>query len=75
MKYLVLLLVIAIVYAAWRGQRRPPPRQGPTKNTRIAPPQDMVGCAHCGVHLPRSEALWDGGRSYCSRAHQERGPA
>ncbi|MHA7598845.1 PP0621 family protein [Alicycliphilus sp. T452] len=75
MKYLIVLAVIAVVYALWRSQRRPPPRQGGTPRPGIAPPQDMVRCAHCGVHLPQGEALWADGRSYCCRAHQEQGPA
>ncbi len=37
--------------------------------------EDMVRCAHCGVFLPRSEALADRrGNRYCSEAHRQRGP-
>ncbi|MDE2415988.1 MAG: hypothetical protein KGM60_14620 [Comamonadaceae bacterium] len=75
MKYLIVLAVIAVVYALWRSQRQPPPRQGGQQRPRIAPPQDMVRCAHCGVHVPQGEALWSGGHGYCCRAHQEQGPA
>lgn len=74
MKYLIVLAVVAVVYALWRSQRQPP-RQGSSSRPRVAPPQAMVTCAHCGVHLPRGEALWKDGRSYCSRAHQDQGPA
>lgn len=31
----------------------------------------MVRCAHCGVHLPASEAISAGGRTYCDRAHRD----
>jgi uncharacterized protein len=34
----------------------------------------MVRCAHCGVHLPREEALADGRLWYCSQAHLTQGP-
>lgn len=67
MKYLVLLVVLALGYAWWRSQRngtqqRPPPAVHPGPAT----PQDMVACSRCGVHLPRSEALTHGpGQSYC----------
>ncbi|MBA4112934.1 MAG: hypothetical protein C0492_06150 [Verminephrobacter sp.] len=70
MKYLVLLVVLVLGYAWWRGQRRaesPPPR----RPTPAATPQDMVACAHCGVHLPRSEALTHGPRTYCCAEHQQ----
>jgi uncharacterized protein len=34
--------------------------------------EDMVQCATCAVHLPRSEAFMVGGRFYCSQAHIQR---
>jgi uncharacterized protein len=30
----------------------------------------MVECAHCGLHLPRSEAIEAAGQSYCSAEHR-----
>jgi len=39
----------------------------------------MVACAHCGLHLPRSDALVLGNASrpayYCSAEHRAQGPA
>ncbi len=32
---------------------------------------DSVQCAHCGLHLPREEALQRGETFYCSREHLE----
>jgi uncharacterized protein len=41
----------------------------------IAPPERMVDCARCGLHLPASEALLDGaGRPYCCEEHRLAGP-
>jgi uncharacterized protein len=38
-----------------------------------APPapvsEDMVRCARCGLHLPRSEGLLRDGRTFCSEEH------
>lgn len=31
--------------------------------------EDMIECAVCSVHLPRSEAFLVGGKFYCSQAH------
>lgn len=76
MKYLIVLAVLAVVYAIWRGQRAQPPQQKrPAPPPRIAPPQVMVTCARCGVHLPHDDALWQDGRSYCTPAHRDQGPA
>jgi uncharacterized protein len=80
MKYLLVLLVVLV--GAWlligrrRGDRAPPP--GPKPRTGKAgknQPQEMLACAHCGVHLPQAEALMDaGGRPFCSEAHRLAGP-
>jgi uncharacterized protein len=33
--------------------------------------EPMVQCAHCGLHLPSSEAVIDGDRAWCSAAHRD----
>ena len=33
--------------------------------------EDMVRCAHCGVHLPRSESILSQGEFFCSEAHRK----
>ena len=83
MKYLLVLLVIVIAVGVWRSRpraqtieaRRPAARA----DSRLQPPQDMVACAHCGLHLPRSDALVLGNASrpayYCSAEHRAQGPA
>lgn len=74
MKYLIVLAVIAVVYALWRSQRSGPPLQGrAAPRPRGKPAQDMVSCAHCGLHLPKDEALHHAGRSYCCREHLDQG--
>jgi uncharacterized protein len=35
--------------------------------------EDMVKCAHCGVNLPRSEAIYSGGEFFCTPEHQKLG--
>jgi uncharacterized protein len=34
------------------------------------PPHAMLSCAHCGVHLPRDEALPGRGGVFCDAAHR-----
>ncbi len=47
-----------------------PPVESPQRDPLV-----MLRCAHCGVHLPQSEALLDDAqRSYCSAAHRGAGP-
>lgn len=48
----------------------------PTSSESVEPldSQLMVRCAHCGVHLPQSEAYFDGKHTYCSEGHMKAGP-
>ena len=70
MKLIVLLaVVLAVVWLARSARRRARGRDEPA-----APPpaqEAMVACPHCGVHLPRSEALPGRGGLFCCEAHRE----
>lgn len=82
LKFLLLaVLVLWLLYSPWvrqllRGGRsdlppRPPGRTKPEPEHPVA----MVPCAHCGVHLPASDALMgDDGQPFCSEAHRRAGP-
>jgi uncharacterized protein len=68
-KFLLLALGIWIVYRIVKSYGRSLKRDE-------APPQsqggeDMVRCAHCGVHLPRSESIVSQGEFFCSNEHRQ----
>ena len=67
-KYLF-LLVVALLVGYWIAKRY---RKRVDARDAAAPRGDenMVRCAQCGVHLPRSESLVTRGRYYCSAEHQ-----
>ena len=70
MKYLVLFLVLAVVYAVWRSQNRPsvpPPPQPPPPP---GPPPDMGARPHPGPPLPRPGGFTPRQRHYCCAEHQ-----
>ena len=77
MKYLLVLVVILVAVWLWRKARReelqsrsPPPP--PREPGGIAPPQAMLRCAHCGLHLPATDAVRGAdGSVYCSAAHRQ----
>lgn len=68
MKYLLLFGVLWFAWLLWRkghADRPTTPVEAPPR-----PAEQMVACAHCGVHLPLSEALSDGGRHFCCEEHR-----
>ncbi len=79
LKFLLLAaLVLWLLYSPGvrkllRGVRSSEPAQPPRPaQAKPEPTQTtaMVPCAHCGVHLPASEALVNGqGQPFCSEAH------
>jgi uncharacterized protein len=83
-KYLLVLLVVVV--GAWmllRRRERPPPaapvtppKSPPADGPAASPaPQAILACAHCGVHLPKTEVQFDAlGRPFCSEAHRLQGP-
>ena len=69
MKFLLILLAIFVAYWIIKSYKRKsadPKRTGGTP----AHGEDMVRCAHCGVHLPRSESLMTGQTFFCSSEHR-----
>ncbi len=79
MKYLLVLLVVVIgLWLLLRGRAAPPPGPGGGRGRKRRggdAAEPVVACAHCGVHLPRQDAVVDaGGRPFCSDAHRLAGP-
>lgn len=72
MKFLILLVVV--VGLLWWLLARP--RKVSLRSSKpAAPAVTFVACAHCGLHLPSSDAVMDGARAYCSEAHRLAGPS
>jgi uncharacterized protein len=61
MKYLLLIALAVALLWWWRTMGRRASGRGPenkaARATPVPPPDDMVACRHCGLHLPRAEAL------------------
>ena len=65
-KVVVLLLVALVAWILIKAWLRRPGR----KDAASGRAEDMVACAHCAVNLPRSEALREDGRFFCSEEHR-----
>lgn len=77
---LLLLLIVAVLWGPLARLRKPARREpaGPSGAERGHHLQDIVPCAHCGVHLPRKEALpgpeHGPAQLFCSAEHRRLGP-
>jgi len=72
--FLLLAIVLGILW--WLRQRAGARQAAERPAHRRASDDDsgqdsepMVQCAHCGVHLPRGEAIAWHGLHYCRRSH------
>ncbi len=55
------------IFKRTTGQSNAPKTNDNIESTESV--EDMVQCATCEVHLPRSEAFLVGGNFYCSKKH------
>jgi uncharacterized protein len=75
MKYLLVVAVVAVAFWLWRNNRQNAKVEQkksapvPSKGTQVGPPQPMLQCAACGVHLPATDAVVGKRGSYCTTAH------
>jgi len=80
---LFILFLIGLYYVrrALRRPGAPGPQAGrqddepaPQRGAPVAEIEQMVACAHCGLHVPESESVRGGGSFYCSEEHRRLGP-
>ncbi len=78
MKYILVVMVVMVAFWLWRQGRRDEMRDrtkpAPKAPPAVGPPQAMARCAHCGLHLPATDAIAGPGGVYCSPAHRLAGP-
>ena len=64
-RLLLIIAIAAVVYLLIRSYRKSEPQQ----DKPIA--EDMVRCAHCGMHLPKGESISADGRFFCCAEHRD----
>jgi len=70
-RLIIIGLVIWLLYRAVQRMLNKPAQQEQPR--RRVTSHDMVKCAHCGIHIPRNEALEHNGDFYCSPEHRDAG--
>lgn len=71
-KFLVLLLVAVAIWFLVKGLKKPSAPREPRPAKSLSG-ERMVSCAHCGVHLPESDATASWEHFYCSEDHRRLG--
>lgn len=72
MKFLFWALVVAVIIA-WlvRGKKAPVSSESGRKPDVDVIGEAMICCAHCGIHVPRSESVVaNSGTVFCSEEHR-----
>ena len=69
----LLILAIIVLAGIWLVKRALARSDGEAPRTPAAT-QDLVGCAQCGMLVPRAEARAAGDAAYCSEEHARLGP-
>ena len=73
MRFLVLILLVVLAVWLIRRALRGPGRADAGRVRKAAEGGDLVSCARCGIHLPRSEAREAAGRLFCGEEHARLG--
>ncbi len=75
----VVLLLLGVIALVWLVRRAFDPTAGRSDGDGATRPKsagqvdELVRCAHCGVHVPRIEAQSRDGRYFCSSEHARLG--
>lgn len=65
-----LILIIALVWLAWRLLKKVLlSNRSDQPQDNLDAPHRMVRCARCGLHVPESDSVEDQGNHFCSQAH------
>lgn len=64
-RLLMLVAIAALVYLLIKSWRKNSVRE----DKSLA--EDMVRCAHCGVHLPKGESIQAQDKVFCSVGHRD----
>ncbi|MBI4938905.1 MAG: preprotein translocase subunit YajC [Nitrosomonadales bacterium] len=69
-RLLIFVVIAAVVYWLLKSYRKKLSRENEREENVPGQAEDMVRCAHCGVHLPKRESIASDGKFYCGEAHR-----
>jgi len=69
-RLLVVVVIFIAIYLLLRHYRKQMPKKDVPGEDASKHRENMVRCAHCGVHLPKGESIMLDHKHYCSEAHR-----
>lgn len=70
-KILLLAIAIWLLISVLKRYRQNIESSTKSSESSEAIQEDMVQCAYCGVHLPKSDSLFVNNHYYCNKAHSQ----
>jgi uncharacterized protein len=71
MKYVLIFLLVMVVAWRWRAARATQQQKKKKAQSDATVVTEVLACAHCGVHVPASDAVVGDHGAYCSPAHRK----
>lgn len=71
MIFRLLILFLIVLFLIWIIRKQLLSRDNVHTTERNESVEDMIACARCGTHVPKSLAIEHSGKSYCCKEHAE----
>ena len=68
-KFFIILALIWLGYTYFKNASRGRPKNPNAAAQKQA--EDIVPCAHCGLHIPKSDSVSANNQYFCSDAHRK----
>ena len=69
-RLLVVVVIFIAIYLLLKYYRKQMPKKDVLGEDTSKHRENMVRCAHCGVHLPKGESIMADHKHYCCKAHR-----
>lgn len=69
-RLLAIIVICIVIFLLLKYYRRQTPKKNAGDEGAPAPRENMVRCAHCGIHLPKGESIMVDQEHFCSEAHR-----
>ena len=69
-RILIVIVIFIAIYLLLKYYRKQMPKKDVLDEGAPKHRENMVRCAHCGVHLPKGESIVVDHKHYCSEVHR-----